>query len=327
MPVQERDFMKSGAAPGAAPSWLARLNEIGERHATAIIGVSTALIILTVLLFAKGAYDRSQIERAEQDLSKAETVEALVALKGKFSDTPVAPRIAYKLANQLAEDGQLDKAVEEYKDFVKRWPSDAFRPQVDAALVVVERNLAFNADQKPVRLKEHVLQSHPRQFPSLKDPRLQFGPERFANPAAEIQTPSGAVKIELFEDEAPNAVAAFVKFAEAKHFDGLKWEAVENGARLRTSKKADAPDILLAYEATPSVRTEAGSVILVRKDDASLGGQFEILLRPAPGLADVTVIGIVKEGLDRLKKDEALTTVSISSKRAHPYEPAVLDKK
>ena len=108
MPVQERDFMKPGADPAApgGPSWLARLNEIGERHATAIIAVSTGLIILTVLLFAKGAYDRSQIERAEQDLSKAATVESLEALKAKYGDTPVASRIVYKLANKYAEDGK-----------------------------------------------------------------------------------------------------------------------------------------------------------------------------------------------------------------------------
>src|SRR5687767_955798 len=104
MPVQERDFMKPGADPTApgGPAWLTRLNEIGERHATAIIAVSTGLIILTVLLFAKGAYDRSQLERAEQELAKAASVETLEALKAKYSDTPVAPRIIYKLANRYA---------------------------------------------------------------------------------------------------------------------------------------------------------------------------------------------------------------------------------
>ena len=56
MAVQERDYMKgpgAASAPGAAPKLLDRLNEIGEKHATAIIAVSTGLIILTVLIFAK----------------------------------------------------------------------------------------------------------------------------------------------------------------------------------------------------------------------------------------------------------------------------------
>jgi hypothetical protein len=327
MPVQERDFMKPGAdapVPGQA-GWLARLNEIGERHATAIIAASTLLIILTVLLFAKGAYDRSQIERAEQDLAKASSVETLETLKTKYADTPVAPRIVYKLANRLADDGKLDAAVAEYKNFLNKWPLDPFKPQVDAALVAVERNRAFNDERKPVRLKEQSLQSHPRQFPALKDPRLQFGPERPANPVAELSTPSGPVKIELFEDDAPNGVAAFVKLAEAKHFDGLKWEAGEG--RLRSAKKADAPETKLAVEDTASVSAEAGAVLLVRKDGANHAEQIEILTRAQFGLKDATIIGVVKEGLDKLKKDEAIGSLKVVSKRDHPYEPAPFEKK
>src|SRR5262245_8873335 len=101
MPVQERDYAKPNpdAPAGAAGGWLARLNEIGERHATAIIAASTALIILTVLLFAKGAYDRSETERAEQELARAATVDTLEALKAKYGDGVVGSRIAYKLAN------------------------------------------------------------------------------------------------------------------------------------------------------------------------------------------------------------------------------------
>ena len=329
MPVQERDFMKPGADPAAAggPAWLAKLNEIGERHATAIIAVSTGLIILTVLLFAKGAYDRSQLERAEQDLAKAVSVESLEALKAKYGSTPVAPRIVYKLANKYAEDGKLDAAIAEYKSFINRWPLDPFKPQVDTALVAVERNRAFNDERKPIRLKEHTLQSHPRQFPALKDPRRAFGPERAALPLAEIQTPSGAVKIELFEDDAPNAVASFIKLAEGKHFDGLKWEAAAGDRRLRTSKKADAPDALLAYEETSSRSGEAGSLVLIRQDGANVAGRFEVLQRAEPGLKDVTILGLVKEGLGHLKKDEAITSLKIASKRDHAYEPVPLEKK
>ncbi|HEX7896207.1 MAG TPA: peptidylprolyl isomerase [Planctomycetota bacterium] len=321
--------MKPGADPAApgGPGWLSRLNEIGERHATAIIAVSTLLIILTVLLFAKGAYDRSQLERAEQDLAKASTVESLEALKAKFGGTPVASRIVYKLANKYADEGKLDAAIAEYKDFLNRWPLDPFKPQVDTALVAVERNRAFNDERKPVRLKEHTLQSHPRQFPALKDPRLAFGPERPANPLAELQAPSGVVKIELFEDDAPNAVASFVKLVEAKGFDGLKWEGTDGDRRLRTSKKPDAPDALIAYEDTPSRSGEAGSLVLIRDGDGNVAGRFEVLLRSEPGLRNVTVLGIVKDGLAHLKKDETITSLKVSSKRDHVYEPVPLEKK
>ena len=52
---------------------------------------------------------------------------------------------------------------------------------------------------------------------------------------------------ELFEDEAPNAVAAFVKLAEQKYFDGQKWE-------LRYSAKDGLPSeysaVTAAWDAT-----------------------------------------------------------------------------
>src|SRR5947207_10628299 len=116
MAVQERDYMKGPApAPGQAPKLLDRLNELGEKHATAIIAVSTGLIILTVLIFAKYFYDKSQVERAEQELTSAESVDQLVGLKTKYGTTPVASRIVFRLANKYYEDGKLDQARNEYK--------------------------------------------------------------------------------------------------------------------------------------------------------------------------------------------------------------------
>ena len=320
--------MKSDApgAPGGA-SWLARLNEVGERHATAIIAVSTGLIILTVLLFAKGAYDRSQIERAEQELAKAATLDALQPLKAKFADTPVGPRIVYRLANKLAEEGKLEEAIREYQDFLARWPQDTLAPRVDVALDVVKKNHAFNDERKPVRLKEHLLQSHPRQFPDLKDPRLQFGPARQPNPVAEIETASGVVKIELFEDEAPNAGAAFVQAVDAKAFDGLLWESADEERRLRAAKKAEAADVLLAFEGSSGVKGEVGSVVALKKDADNLAGRFEILVRAQPALEDVTILGVVKEGLDKLKKGEAIKGAKMATRRDHPYAAMPLEKK
>ncbi|HYF00570.1 MAG TPA: hypothetical protein VEJ18_16740, partial [Planctomycetota bacterium] len=127
MPVQERDYLKSGQAPAAAktPAWLAKLNELGERHATAIIAVSTGLIILIVLLFAKGAYDRSQAQRAQTELASAQTVDALKTLKTKYGSTPAAPLISYRLAGELYDEGKPAESLAEYQEFRRRWPGHA----------------------------------------------------------------------------------------------------------------------------------------------------------------------------------------------------------
>ena len=165
MAVQERDYMKGPApAPGQAPKLLDRLNELGEKHATAIIAVSTLLIILTVLIFAKYFYDKSQVERAEQELSTADSVEQLAGLKTKYGSTPVAPRILFRLANKYYEDGKLDLARNEYKDFQQRFPNDRLSVFVARALNSLERNARFDAEGKEARLKQHLLTPHPRQL-------------------------------------------------------------------------------------------------------------------------------------------------------------------
>jgi peptidyl-prolyl cis-trans isomerase B (cyclophilin B) len=335
MAVQERDFMKGpdaapAAAPGGPPKFLDRLNELGERHATAIIAVSTGLIILTVLIFAKYFYDKSQVERAEIDLAKAETVEQLTELKTKYGTTPVGSRIVFRLANRYYEDGKLDLARTEYEDFGKRYPHDRLAPFVDRALKSLVKNVLYDAEGKEARLKEYRLLSHPRQFADAKDPRYQWGPVPPANPVARIELASGAVKVELFEEEAPNAVAAFVKLAGQKYYDGLKWELVgANNERLQSQAKTENPvDLTLALEDSKKP-AEAYSLVLNKKDAGVAGSQFQILLRAAPDLKDGTVFGIVTEGMENLrsvKKDDAIKSVTVVSKRDHPYEPQPLKK-
>jgi cyclophilin family peptidyl-prolyl cis-trans isomerase len=332
MAVQERDYMK-GPAPappgGGSPKWLDRLNEVGERHATAIIAVSTGLIILTVLIFAKHFYDKSQVERAEQELSSAETVDQLSDLKKRYGSTPVGPRIAFRLASRYYEDGKLDLARGEYKEFQTKYPQDRLKIYADRALTSLERNAKYEAEDKDARLKEFRLMPHPRQIGEAKDPRYQWGPVPPANPVVQIELASGTVKAELFEDEAPNAVAAFIKLAGQKYFDGLKWEIVGANERLQTQAKTEnAVDLSLAQEGSKA--SDAYSLVLVKQKDAGVGGsQFQILLRPVPDLKDATVFGVVTEGAPTLagvKKDDVIKSVTVVSKRDHPYEPQPLKK-
>jgi cyclophilin family peptidyl-prolyl cis-trans isomerase len=327
--------MKGDAAPASAggpPKLLDRLNEIGERHATAIIAVSTGLIILTVLIFAKYFYDKSQVERAEQELSSAETIEQLATLKSKFAATPVGPRIVFRLANKYYEDGRLDDARKEYKEFQEKFPQDRLAVFVTRALGSLEKNVKFDAEGKEARLKEYRLLSHPRQFADLKDAKdspFKWGPVPPANPMVQIELTSGTLKAELFEDEAPNAVAAFIKLADQKYFDGVKWELVGGDERVQTQAKAEnAVDLMLAAEDSKKP-ADAYSLVLVRKEPGVSGGQFQILLRSLPALKDATVFGTVREGmlnLKSVKKDDVIKSVKVLSKRDHPYEPAPLKK-
>lgn len=333
MAVQERDMKgpesPPPAPPGGRPKLLDRLNEIGERHATAIIAISTGLIILTVLIFAKYFYDKAQIERAETDFARAESIEQLTELKTKYGSTPVGPRIMFQLANQYYEEGRLEDARKEYQEFLSRYPQDRLKVFVDRAISSLERNVKYDAEGKEARLKSSRLLSHPRQIGDTKDPRYQWGPLPPVNPVAEIELGSGTVKVELFEDEAPNAVAAFIKLAEQKYFDGLKWELVGGDERIQVQAKTEgAVDLTLAVEDSKKPG-EAYSLVLAKKDGGVAGAQFQILLRPGADVKDATVFGTVNEGmlnLKSVKKDDVLKSVKVVSKRDHVYEPKPLKK-
>lgn len=328
MGVSERDYAKTAVdeapIPGfKMPEWVARLNAYGERHATAIISVSTALVIFIVLVFAKTAYDKSQIERAEQELASADTAEELKELKTKFGFTPAGPRIVFRLANRYYEDGKLDAARNEYREFQNRYPGDPLSKHVVRALGSLERNLKFESEGKEARLKQGLLTPHPTRLADAKDPRLQWGPVPSVTPTAELDLPGGTVKVELLEDEAPNAVAMFVKLAQDKYFDGLKVEPSGEGRLVTQPKAAGAVDYALAPDA-PKSPAETGVLALFRKDGADVAGRFQIVLLPSADLKDAVVFGRIVEGLptaQALKKDDAIRAVRITAKRDHPYEP------
>jgi cyclophilin family peptidyl-prolyl cis-trans isomerase len=135
---------------------------------------------------------------------------------------------------------------------------------------------------------------------------------------------------ELFEDEAPNAVAAFIKLADQKYFDGIKLDLVGGDERVQTQPKAENPgDLTLAVEDSKKP-ADAYSLVLIKKDGGGVSGnQFQILLKSLPALKDATVFGTINEGmlnLKSLKKDDVIKTVKVVSKRDHVYEPTPLKK-
>jgi cyclophilin family peptidyl-prolyl cis-trans isomerase len=106
----------------------------------------------------------------------------------------------------------------------------------------------------------------------------------------------------------------------------VKWEFIGGDERLQAQAKAG--DLVLAPEDSKKPG-EAYSLVLVKKDAGVGGGQFQILLTAVPDLRDATVFGIVTEGaaaLKSVKKDDAIKSVKIVSKRTHAYEPQPLKK-
>ncbi len=321
----------------AAGFW-GRLNDFGERHAKLIIFLSSALIVLTVIIFAKVFYDRTLAERASRDLNQAETIEQLQKLKEKYKDTPVAAEIVYRLANRYCEEGKLEEAEKEYTEFKSRFPNHPLKFFVDKAYTSLIANRKFLKEDKDLRLKIRTLQTHPedrakaRQLLELipeaqrkvleeKTSSLFLGPVRLPNPEIHVEiTGKGTFWVELFEDEAPNTVYNFLKLIEEKAFQGLKFQ--KGNETLKVSKPVP---YTLGFE--KNEREAKQYSLAVRKTpgrDYVPGAEFEILLRDTPGQPDLMVFGEVKAYVNVVQKaaaEDAIQTLTVKSKRETSYVP------
>ncbi|MBI2901314.1 MAG: peptidylprolyl isomerase [Planctomycetes bacterium] len=328
---------KGEGAPETTGVW-ERLNEFGERHAKLIIFLSSALIVLTVIIFAKVFYDRTLAERAARDVSQAgDDVEKLVKLKEKYKDSPVAAEIVYRLANRYYQDGKLDEAEKEYTEFKSRFPNHPLKFFVDKAYVSLIANKKFLAEDKEQRLKVRALQTHPEdraKVPQIlkdipEDRRtsvdasyLSVGPPKLPNPELHVEIANrGTFWVELFENEAPNTVANFLKLVEDKTLVGTTLQ--RTGDVLRCSKPVD---FCLDFERTD---LEADDYLLVARktqgrDDVA-GAEFEILTRKTPNPPETTVFGRVTAYtpiVDNLKPEDAIKAITIQRRREGKVEPS-----
>jgi cyclophilin family peptidyl-prolyl cis-trans isomerase len=155
---------------------------------------------------------------------------------------------------------------------------------------------------------------------------IGIAPVKQPHPVLVVRTKAVTFKIELFEDEAPNAVAQLITLAKAKHFDGLKFEVKDEQLRLLPKDPA-APADTLEYERT-SREGDVGSVLLIRKSEGgdNLGAEFVILTKDRP-LKDETVVGILMENgstiVRGIKAEDVIETVTVENLRDHEYRPVV----
>lgn len=315
---------------------LDRINSFGERHARVIIIVSTALIIVTVLIFAQVLWNRTLFDRVERDLAAATSLESLEALKSRYGDSAAGPRVLATLGHRYAGEGKLKEAKGVYEEFLNKYRGHVLAGGVNRSLALVEENLKFLDSKMKGLASAPLLDAHPmRPAPDGKHP-LSMGPVKEKHPMAVLKFKGkpDEIRLELFEDEAPNAVAAFVSLAEQKHFAGLAFTRVNSEERLRVNpKKENPPADELAFE--PTARpVEAGSLAMVRKGANNAAAEFEIMLKPAGDLKEMTIFGrVFMEGgsaaaqvLQKLEDKDEIESITIEYKRSHEYKPEYLKK-
>ena len=124
-------------------------------------------------------------------------------------------------------------------------------------------------------------------------------------PRVKLETTDGDVLIELFENEAPNTVANFIKLTQEGYYDGLEFFQVVPSLYARSGCKANDGTTHPGYRIRnefENIRSHfAGTVVMQNDGENTAGSQFIILHRPDPNLKEKVVsFGRVIEGLENI---------------------------
>ena len=326
MAIADRDYMKEPEeAPAKAP-WLQKLNAFGERHAKLIIFLSTALIIVTVLIVANALWHRAWIKRGQAEIARALTSAELERVRSEYGKSDVLlPKILYRLGNKYNEEQQLSSAEETYQEFMKKFPHNQLIMEVAKAQVILKQNRAFLENDREALRKAPTLRTHPLRRVDRKDHPVRFGPIPEPGPVISIEMPDNVVfTADLFEDEMPNTVANFVELCKANYFDNLKFR--KDGKRLYIENKTDdRATHRIAYEESAE-EAVIGMLVMARakEDSPNPGAEFFLLLEKDPELTGHTIFGRVRPEdhpkLRGITEQQAVVVMKVESSRDHEYK-------
>ena len=120
-----------------------------------------------------------------------------------------------------------------------------------------------------------------------------------------LETTKGIIKIELWEDKAPNTIVNFVSLANAGRYDGVEFHRVIDGFMAQTGDVemkggVGGPGYSIPAEFNADLTHQRGVVSMARsRDPDSAGSQFFIMLGNASHLdGQYTAFGKVIEGMD-----------------------------
>ncbi len=160
-----------------------------------------------------------------------------------------------------------------------------------------------------------------------------------ANPVVLMETSHGEIEIELFEDKAPNTVANFLKYVDAKFYSGTIFHRVINGFMIQgggftekmEEKKTREP---IKNEATNGLRNDVGTLAMARTNDAhSATAQFFINVAENSSLNHTgqnangwgyAVFGKVTQGMHVVNRIKMVKTGNISGYSDVPMDAVVI---
>jgi peptidyl-prolyl cis-trans isomerase B (cyclophilin B) len=251
--------------------------------------------------------------------------EAVDVLMGQtFDDSRVVE--AMKLLSEcLFAENRFSEALETLKSLTPEQlaASPVLKPQIDEDARMLEEYVELWSSEQALRQAEEEADDLPRVV---------------------LATARGPITLELFENEAPNTVANFIKLAEEGFYNGTKFHRVianfmAQGGDPNSKPDASAgavpglggPGYTIADEQNlPNARKHfAGSLSMANTGAPNSGGsQFFITHQPTPHLnGKHTVFGRVTDGLSvarSIKQDDELESVAVLRKRNHDYLPQTI---
>lgn len=147
-----------------------------------------------------------------------------------------------------------------------------------------------------------------------------------------FETSHGGFSVELFEEDAPQSVANFLRYVDDGFFDGTIFHRIVPGFVIQGGgltadfeQKQTHPPV--KNEATNGVRNERGTLSMARTDEIhSATSQFFVnladneFLDHRPGSYGYAVFGRVKEGMDTIDR-----IAKVSTGRRKRYTDAPLE--
>lgn len=88
------------------------------------------------------------------------------------------------------------------------------------------------------------------------------GAARAANPVVVIETNMGTIKVELFEDKAPDSVKNFLTYVDDKHYDGTIFHRVIDGFMIQGG---GFDEKMVQKKTRPPIKNEAGNGLANKK--------------------------------------------------------------
>lgn len=323
----------------STPEWVTSSVEFLKKWQNVFYAVATVGLLAWAVVRFRSSQSEQKAEEAAFELSQATTTDAVRALLAKYPSEPITVQIKFELAVRLASEGELDpgkgqEAMKLFEDLDANYQQSVHGKLSGQRLKAMRDNLAFDLNQKLAALRKDEAadkeKERIKEGPKIDDKEL---------PTVTLTFGRAAIAIELAEDDAPNAVANFIRLVEKGAFEKTYVYKIEEGVAVMMGDPvqdgSSTPPYTIPFE-TSKFGAISGVIALVRDLPAEAGPDSDALKATACQRFVIFIgdakhyegkfltIGRVMGNLDAvraLKAGDTISAARVTRKRSHEYVP------